>query len=516
MNSRSASRWWALGALNLAVLAVSLPATVLTVGLPTLARTLHASASDLQWFVSAFTLALAAGVLPGGLLGDRFGRRRVLIGALLVYGAGSVAAARATSPGAFIAAQVVLGLAGAFVIPLVLSGLTVLFTAEERPRAVGIWAMANFVALPLGPILGGWIFTNHWWGWAFLMNLPVIVLAVVAVAALLPESRAPEPPSLDLAGVLTSSLGLALLTYGLVRAGQDGWGSGRALAGMIGGTLALAVFAVWERALGARRPGRALVDLGLFRSARFTWGTILAGAGIFAFFGILFAAPQYFQAVLGTDAMGSGVRLLPLLGGMMIGAGAADRVAARIGAKVTVTIGFAVLAAALAAATSTTATSGYGLAAAWTTAGGLGAGLVLATAASAALGAIPVERSGSASALMQAVQKLGSPLSAAVLGSVVNSGYQDRLDLAGLPAAAAGAVRESVFAGVAVARQIGSPALLAGVRSAFVHGLGLMLWISAGIAAAGVVLAVVFLPARVPPGAVTEAERPESNHEVPL
>ncbi|MGH3878578.1 MAG: MFS transporter [Actinophytocola sp.] len=510
MTVPGARRWWALGALSLVVLAVALPATILSVALPTLATALRADAADLQWFVSAYTLVLAAGVLPGGLLGDRFGRKRLLLIALVGYAGGSVLAALSTTPGMFIAAQAVLGLGAALVIPLVLSGIAVLFTAEERPRAVGIWAAANFVALPLGPIVGGWILSNFWWGWVFLMNLPIIALAIVAVVILLPESRSDTPPALDPVGVLTSSAGLGVLTYGLVRAGQDGWGSAGALGGMLGGAGLLLVFAGWERGLHRRRPGRTLADVTLFGSARFTWGTIIAGLGVFAFFGLLFATPQYFQAVLGADAMGSGIRLLPLLAGMMIGAGLADRVADRLGAKITVSAGFVVLGAALVLATTTTAASGYGLAATWTALGGVGAGLALATASSAALAAISTERAGVASALMQAVQKLGTPLAAAILGSVLNSGYVDRLDVTGLPAQAVSATRESVYAGVEVAGRLGSPELLSNVRSAFVAGLEQMLWVSVAVAVLGVLLTVAFLPARAPRVAAARAAEAES------
>src|SRR6266581_5034 len=183
-------RWWALGALTLAVLAVGLDGTVLSVALPTLATTLHASESDLQWFSSGYLLVLAAMMLPAGLLGDRFGRKKVMLIALILFGIGSAACAYAPSAGAFIVARVVLGLAGAGVIVMALSALTVLFTKEERPRAVGIWAAANFLALPLGPILGGWLLTNYWWGWVFLINVPVVVIGMVAASMLLPESRA--------------------------------------------------------------------------------------------------------------------------------------------------------------------------------------------------------------------------------------------------------------------------------------------------------------------------------------
>jgi DHA2 family multidrug resistance protein-like MFS transporter len=503
-------RWWALGALSLVVLAVALPATILSVALPTLARELGADAAELQWFVSAFTLVLAAGVLPGGLLGDRFGRKKMLVIALLIYAGGSVFAALAANPAMFIAAQAVLGLGAAFVIPLVLSGLTVMFTPEERPRAIGIWSIANFLALPLGPIVGGWMLTNLWWGWVFLMNLPVLAMALVAVLVLLPESRSPERPALDVVGVVTSSAGLAMLTFGVVKAGQDGWGSAGALGGILGGLAVLVAFGLWERARGSK----ALVDLRLFANRAFTWGTITAGLGIFAFFGVMFAAPQYFQGVLGTDAMGSGVRLLPLLGGMMVGAGGADRLAAKAGAKVTVTLGFAVLAGALVLATATSATSGYGLAATWTALGGLGAGLALATASSAALATIDADRAGVASALMQAVQKLGSPLSAAILGSVLNAGYTSHLTLDGLPAQAADAARESVFAGVAVADQLGSTALLTEVRTAFVTGLDQLAWVAAAMAVAGAVLTMLFLPARTTRVAETTPEPAESGHDV--
>lgn len=503
-------RWWALGALSLVVLAVALPATILSVALPTLAPALGANASELQWFVSAYTLVLAAGVLPGGLLGDRFGRKKVLVLALVIYAAGSVLAATATNPGMFIGAQAVLGLGAAFVIPLVLSGLTVMFTAEERPRAVGIWAAANFLALPLGPIVGGWVLSNLWWGWVFLMNLPVLALALVAVLVLLPESRSPERPALDPVGIATSSIGLAVLTYGMVKAGQDGWGSAGSLGGIVGGLVLLAAFGFWEKTRGTR----ALIDLTLFANKRFLWGTIIAGLGIFAFFGLMYAAPQYFQAVLGTDAMGSGVRLLPLLGGMMVGAGGADRIAAKAGAKITVTLGFLILAGALFLVTLTTATSGYGLAATWSALGGLGAGLALATASSAALAAITEDRAGVASALMQAVQKLGTPLAAAILGSVMNAGYAANLTLTGLPAQAVDAVRDSVFAGVAVADRLGSAALLTEVRTAFVAGLDQLAWVGAGVTVAGALLTLLFLPARATRVATETSAPAESGHDV--
>src|SRR5499427_5965337 len=214
-------KWFALSALTLSVLAVGLDGTILSVALPTLASALHATETDLQWFSSGYLLVLAAAMLPVGLLGDRIGRKKVLLACLLLFGAGSAACAYATTPGAFIAARAVLGLAGAGIVVMNLSALTVLFTKEERPRAVGIWAAANFLSLPIGPILGGWLLTHYWWGWVFLMHVPVALIGIVAALTLLPESRAPEPPGLDLVGVVSSSAGLVAVTYGLIEAGMN-------------------------------------------------------------------------------------------------------------------------------------------------------------------------------------------------------------------------------------------------------------------------------------------------------
>ena len=185
-------RWWALGGVSLAILCVGLDSTVLSVALPTLARALHASESDLQWFSSGYLLVLAAAMLPAGLLGDRYGRKKVMLIALGLFGAGSVACAYSTSVAEFLAARLLVGLAGAGVIVMAITALTVLFSKEERPKAVGIWAAANFLALPIGPVLGGWLLTNYWWGWVFLINVPVYSSAWPPSP---PWCQSPAPPS---------------------------------------------------------------------------------------------------------------------------------------------------------------------------------------------------------------------------------------------------------------------------------------------------------------------------------
>jgi len=480
------SRWWALIALALATLAIGLDATVLSVALPTLARDLDASTGDLQWFTNAYLLVMAAALLPAGMLGDRFGRKRMLLGALVLFGVASAACAYATSTGQLIAARALLGLGAAVLMPLTAAVLTVLFTPEERPRALTVWVTANALGIPLGPLVGGWLLDNFWWGSVFLINLPLVAVALLAVGRLVPESRGDQRRRFDFAGVVLSTVGLVTLTYGVIEAGERGWGDARSLLMMVAGAVVLVAFGLWQRR--ARQP---LVDLDLFGSRGFTWGAILATVATFTMFGLLFTLPQFFGTVYGTDAFGTGLRLLPVIGGLMVGARLAGRVVERAGAKVVVAAGLAVMAAALAAGATTGAGTGYGYVAVWVSAAGLGLGFAMPPAMNAALGALEPGRSGVGSGLIQAMRQVGSAIGVAVLGTVLNAAYRDAL-----PAGTEEAVRRSATGGVEVAGQVGSSTLLDAVRTAFVHGMDATLALSAALAAAGAVLALVFLPAR--------------------
>src|SRR5712691_6658862 len=297
VTSTDSRRWWGLGALSLSVLVVALDLFVLTLALPTVSADLHASSGDLQWFVDAYSLVLAAALLPAGLLGDRVGRKRLLTGALVLFGIASLACAYATSAGELIAARAVLGLAAAVILPMSLAVLPVLFTNEERPRAIAAVGGATFLGYPIGPILGGWLLDHFWWGSVFLINIPVVAIAVAAVALLMPESRGERRQRVDFIGIAVSSVGLTSLTYGLIKAGGDGWTDQTAVTAMAAGAAVLVAFIGWERWVSRpRAAGRAgaraertllpLVDLGLFRSAGFTWGTTLSTLVSFALFGL--------------------------------------------------------------------------------------------------------------------------------------------------------------------------------------------------------------------------------------
>ena len=489
-------RWMAMGATALALVTIGLDQTVLNLALPTLSTALNASESQLQWFVTAYTLALAAAMLPSGLIGDRYGRKTVLVGALVLFGAMSMACAYSPNANFFIAARAVLGVAGAALTVMSLSIVTVLFDAAERPRAMGIWAAGNFLALPLGPIVGGFLLAHVWWGWVFLMNVPVVLIGLVAVIAFVPQSRSERRPSIDVLGVALSSAGLAVLMYGLVEAGDYGWGSSDAIVPSLVGLSTLAVFVAWEWILTVRPSGQPLIDLRLFRSRSFSVGVVLAGAGIFGMFGVLFALPQYLQGVMGLDAQGAGVRFLPMIAGLVAGAVPADRVSARIGARFTVAAGFVVLAAGMVAGSGMTVSTGDAYIAAFSFVVGMGAGLGLATAASAAIVELSSERSGVGGALIQAVVKLGPAFGATILGSVLNDSYQSHVSVAGLPPAAAAAVRGSVFKALGVAAQLHSPSLADSARAAFVIGMDDALRVAAVIAVVAAVAGALLLSGR--------------------
>jgi MFS transporter, DHA2 family, multidrug resistance protein len=507
-----ARRWWALIAIAASMLVVGLDLTVLSLALPTISADLHASTGDLQWISDAYSLVLAAAILPAGLLGDRYGRKRVLLIALALFGVSSVLCAYAASVGELIAARALLGIGAAAIMPLALSVIPVLFTAAERPRAIVVITSTTFISFPIGPIVGGVLLDHFWWGSVFLINVPVVVIALIAVAFLMPESRSARKPSLDLVGVLISSAGLTGVTYGVIKAGQDGWSDAVALATLLAGLVVLALFVLWERRVAARG-SVPLVDLGLFRSPGFRWGTILVTLVSFAMFGLLFAMPQYFQGVRGTDALGSGLRLLPLVAGMLVGSIGASRVQsprkgpdgrqlpAMAGARPVVTLGYLVMAVAMAIGAFTTVATSNGYTLAWIAIAGLGLGLAMPSAMNVAMGALSAERSGSGSALISSLRQVGATIGVAVLGTVISNGYRGGLAVNTLPAPLAAAARSGIAGGVAVARRLGSASFLDEVRTAFVHGMDSMLWVCGGIALAAALLAVVFLPRR---GAASE------------
>jgi MFS transporter, DHA2 family, multidrug resistance protein len=481
-----------LAALALSGLTIGLDTTVLNIALPELATSLHASTGELQWFSTAYTLVVGVAMLPASNLGDRLGRKRVLIASLVLFGAASAWCAWSTSSGELIAARAVLGLAGAALMPLGFAMLPTLFPGrEERASAVRIWTAASTVGLPLGPIVGGYLLGHFWWGSVFVLNLPLALVGAVALVIFLPEARSANPVRLDVPGALISSAGLAGLIYGFINAGQHGWGSTTTWVTILAGLVLLGVFAWWER-----RSSHPLVELSLFGNGEFSWGTVHATVANFALFGLLFAVPQFFQSVNGESPLGSGVRLLPMIGGMVLGTQTGGGVAKRFGVRAVVAGGFVLAAAALGFAATTRVDTAYGFTAAWIAVLGLGIGLALPAAMSGALSALSAERAGAGSGLMQALRQVGGTIGVAILGTVLSSGYHNKLPGTGIPASLEQTVRDGVAAGVEVAHQLHDDQLANAVRGAFVHGMDSALVVSCVLVAAAAVLAFLFLPRR--------------------
>jgi EmrB/QacA subfamily drug resistance transporter len=514
-------KWLVLIALALSVLVVGIDLTVLNVALPTIGPVLHASTGDLQWFVDSYSLVLAATLLPFGVLGDRIGRKTMLIAGLLLFCVTSAVCAYAPDAGALIAVRAVLGLSAAPIMPLAMAVLPVLFTPAERPKAIAVMMTATMLGFPLGPVLGGWLLNHFWWGSVFLINVPVALIAVVAVIILMPQSGNPHPGRFDLVGTLITSAGLIGVTYGFVQAGTDGWSSATSWAPLVAGFALLVAFVFHERRIIAAGRVEPLVDLGLFRSRHFTWGTVLATFVSFAMFGIMFVTPLYFQDVSGSDSLLTGVKMLPMIAGLTVGGALAAKLqtprvprggavpVARAGFRSVVAVGFAFIALGLALGARTHGSTGEGYAALWFVLLGFGLGFALPASTNSALSALAKERSGVGSAVIMTLRQVGATIGVALLGTILGSVYRDRLGgnpaVANVPAPVRAEAGQSVTAGVAVAQHAGSADLLDAVRDAFVHAMDNTLVVCALIGVLGTVLAVLFLPGRT----ATSAQTPE-------
>ncbi|MFG3261056.1 MULTISPECIES: MFS transporter [Streptomyces] len=482
-------RWWALAALVASMLTLGFDMTILNVALPTMARDLGASTGEQQWMADAYVVVFAALMLPAGLLGDRFGRRRMLIAGLGVFLAGSLAGALADGVTAVIAARAVMGVGAALVTPLALSVLPSLFAPDERTKAVGIVSAGSTLGLPLGPIIGGWLLDHYWWGSVFLVNLPMAAVGIAACVFLLPETRDPASPKVDATSTALTAAGLGALIYAIIEAPTRGWTDPLVLA-----LLGAAAVLIAALVLRERRTARPMLDMTLLAQRGFLFNALAATLVMFVLSGLMFLLPPYLQAVLGHDALGTGVRLLPLMGGLTVAARAAQPVVARFGSRAVVSAGLVVLAFAALLGSRTTVDSGYGFTALWLTIAGAGFGLSIVPAMSGALGTLPTDRAGSGSGLLMTLRQVGGAIGIALLGSLLASTYRDRLDVTGLPSGAADTAGESVVAAHVVADRAGAVDLVASANSAYVHGMGVAMLVCGVAALVAALLAAAFLP----------------------
>ena len=500
-----AGRWWALAALVVSGLVIGLDSTILITALPTLSSKLGASTSDLQWISAAYTLTLGGLLLPAGVLGDRYGRKRLLLVGLAIFGVSSLVASQATTAAALIMMRALMGVGAAFIVPLSLSILPSMFTPEERPRAVSLTAAGAFLGLPLGPLVAGWLLSNYAWGSVFLINAPIIVIALIGVWFLVPEGKDPQPRRFDWVGGVMAVVGVTALVYGVIEQPIHGWTDARVLGGIIGGALVLAAFVVWD----LRHPS-PFVDLGNFRNRGFTWATMAFVVTGFGLFGVLFILSPYIQIVMGNDAQATGIRLLPIIGGVIAGAVIGNVLTARLGARIGIPAGLAVTAAGLVGFSRIGADSGYGPVAAALAVIGFGIGLALPTSLDVILGTLPPTQTGAGSALTRALQQIAATFGVAILGSILNNVYQAQLGshVAALPSQAREVALSSIAGAHAVAAHLPPPARGVVVRAAneaYTHGMAEVMLISAALVLAIAIAVAVFLPARVSPMNVGDA-----------
>jgi DHA2 family multidrug resistance protein-like MFS transporter len=483
---------------------ISLDNTIVNVALPTLQEVLGATTAELQWVVDAYSVIFAGTLLLAGSLGDRFGRRRALVIGLVIFGAGSLVAGFATSADILIACRAVMGIGGAFIMPSTLSILVQVFTEpRERAQAIGIWAAVAGAAVAIGPILGGLLLEVTSWHAIFWVNPPLVVLALLATLALVPESRDPSKPRLDPLGAVLSTIGIIAFVVTVIEVPDQGF-SAVTIGSTITAIVFITAFVWWER-----KAPRPLLPMSLFTNRLFTVAIITVALVYGALMGVMFFLPQFLQLVQGNSPLQSGVAMLPAAGGLFLASLFSPRWAERFGTRRIVVSGLLLVVVGLALAAYLTADSAYIHVGASLGLMGLGLGMVLPQATNAVLASVPRERAGMGSAVNDGVGELGGSLGVAILGSLLSLGYRNEIQqqitaagdaIASIPANVVDAVRESLAAGSLAVAQL--PADMATpirqvAGNAFVSGMTTALMVAAAIVAVGAFLAWRMFPARV-------------------
>jgi EmrB/QacA subfamily drug resistance transporter len=489
-------RWWTLIVLSVSLLIVIIDDTIINVALPTLQRELDASSTQLQWMVDAYIIVFAGLLFTAGTLGDRFGRRRFLQLGLVVFAGASAFGAYASTADQLIAARALMGVGGALIMPSTLSVLIDVFPREERVKAIGIWTGVASLGIPIGPIVGGWLLENFWWGSVFLLNVPIAIVALAAGRFLVPESRNPSPRRLDVVGMVLSGAALTALVYGVIEAPYDGWASWTVLGSIAGAFLAAAAFVAYERRV--RDP---MLDLRLFRNPRLTWGTVAMTIAALALGGLAFELTQFLQFVQGYSPLQAGLRFLPLAIGFGIAGPLTNRLVPKFGSARTVAVALAVVGVQLGLLSFAWPDISYALVGASLFLIGLGIGGAFIPSTDAVMAAVPEANAGIGSAINDAGRQVGAALGIGIVGAIANAGYTGAITDAAnaLPPPAAAAAERSVGAALQIADGLGGAAgaaLRTAADSAFIDGFGAGLLAAALLAVAGALLVLWRLPAR--------------------
>jgi EmrB/QacA subfamily drug resistance transporter len=499
--------WWVLSVLVLAVLVIGLDVTILNVALATLSKDLGASNTSLQWILDSYVLVLAGLLLPFGVLGDRIGRKRLLVFGLIVFGISSALSGWANTTNQLIAYRALMGLGAAVILPVSMSTIPAVFPRELRGKAIAGWAAGMAVGLPLGPILGGYLLEHFWWGSVFLINIPVVALAVVAALVVIPETLDEHAPKIDMPGAVLSAIGLSVLVYGIIEAPNDGWTDPLVLSAMAAGVLMLFVFVGWEHRLsvrsgrqrGADHPSAPLVDLRHFTDRAFTMATLGVTAASFALFGLLMVMTQYLQVVLHNTTLGTGIKLLPMIGGMMVGSPAGERLAARLGHRTALALSLVVLAVPTFGFLWIHDSTSYAPTGWLFVPLGFGLGAAISTSMDAIIETLPPDAAGAGTALSLTIRQVGGALGVAILGSTLAGIYRNHLDdvTRHLPAKVAGKAGDSISAAAAVAKKLPPPqgkALGQAASSAFIDALHSVMLVTGLVTLASAIIIAIWMP----------------------
>ncbi len=499
-----------LAVLCLAVFVTVLDGTIVNVALPTLASELSASTRSLQWIVDAYLLVFAGLLLAAGGLGDRFGRRRVLVGGLVWFGVTSAFAGSSSAVGSLIASRALMGAGAALIFPATLAIITNVFPdPSERAKAIGVWGATTGIAVAAGPIVGGWLLEHFWWGSVFYVNVPIAVVALVATLAVVPESRDEHAPRLDLAGFVLSIAAISALVFTIIEAPGWGWASPTTLAGFAIAAVLLTAFVVWE--LHAKHP---MLPVRIFENLRFSAASLSIASAFFALFGFIFLITQYFQIVRGYSPLGAGVRTLPVAISIAVASVIAPRIVASAGTTRVVAAGLGLMAASFVWISTASAVTPYLEIVGQMVLLGAGLGATTTPATESIMGSLPLDKAGVGSAVNDTTRELGGTLGVAIIGSVFSSVYVHALAggriFAALPAEARDTTKDSVGAAGVVASRLGplGPGYLREVSDAFLSGLGVACLVAAAVAALGAILALRLLPARA--GGVAENVSPNA------
>ena len=489
-------RWWTLAVLCLSLIIVFVGNSSLNVAIPVLSRDLHATTSQLQWVVAVYSLVFAGLLFSTGALGDRYGRKGALQLGLLLYLVGAGMATLSTAMWQLIACRAVMGAAGALIMPSTLSILINVFPVEERTKAIAIWASFTGASGAIGPPISGWLLGHFWYGAIFFINVPIIVVALVAGRFLVPRSRDPKEAPLDPIGAVLSVVGIVALVYGLIEAPDKGWGSTATLAAFAAAAAVLGLFALWET-----RVDEPMLDIRYFRNPSFTTATVGMMLVFLGMFGVMFLMTQYFQLVLGFTALGAAIRLLPMTPIMLIVSPLTPRLSSRFGAHRVVGAGMMLVAGGFVMFTRISPHSAYLYVLVSLLPFISGMALTMSPMTSSIMSAVPARRAGAGSAMNDATRELGAALGVAVLGSVAASKYSSVLAgvTAHLPAAAQRQARTSLTNALQVASRLphsSAVAVRSGAAVAFIDGIHLACVVGAILAVIAAGLVLRYLPPR--------------------